>query len=454
MDGLVRTEDPTTLALVELDDHGSARYRFYDEGTAAPGLTVDDARAALPDGVAYLHVGTLGLVLEPMATALEALAGELAGRALVMTDPNCRPEIIGDAAAYRARLARVLAVTDVAKVSDDDLAWLEPGVDPTEAARGLLAQGPAVVLLTRGADGALVLTGDAEHAVAAPPVDVVDTIGAGDAFSGGWLAWWSERGLGREDLADAARVTEATRFACLVAALTCARAGATPPTRAELETDPNLKRDCPSLGSGDGSHRLSNLYAGNLARMDSADRLRTLLDGPDAEIREHRAGVALPAGQRARSSTSRARSTARRCSPGRRSWPRRAGRRSGYPVEYGGEGDVGRSIAAFETLAFGDLSLLVKCGVQFGLFGGAVLHLGTATAPRALPAGDRAAGAARLLRDDRDRRTAPTCRRSARPRPTTTTRASSSSTRPTPTRARTTSATPRATAAWPPCSRS
>jgi fructokinase len=238
MDGLVRTEDPTTLALVELDDHGSARYRFYDEGTAAPGLTVDDARAALPDGVAYLHVGTLGLVLEPMATALEALAGELAGRALVMTDPNCRPEIIGDAAAYRARLARVLAVTDVAKVSDDDLAWLEPGVDPTEAARGLLAQGPAVVLLTRGADGALVLTGDAEHAVAAPPVDVVDTIGAGDAFSGGWLAWWSERGLGREDLADVARLTEATRFACLVAALTCARAGATPPTRAELETDP------------------------------------------------------------------------------------------------------------------------------------------------------------------------------------------------------------------------
>jgi fructokinase len=233
-DGLVRTDDLTTLALVELDDRGSARYRFYDEGTAAVGLTADDARAALPDGVAFLHVGTLGLVLEPMAGALEAIAADLAGRALVMTDPNCRPEAIRDPAAYRARLARVLALTDVVKVSDDDLAWLAPGVPAAAAARALLAQGPAVVLLTCGADGALAVTGDGEREVAAPRVEVVDTIGAGDAFSGGWLSWWSERGLGRAELTDPARVTEATRFACLVAARTCERAGASPPTRAEL----------------------------------------------------------------------------------------------------------------------------------------------------------------------------------------------------------------------------
>ena len=75
----------------------------------------------------------------------------------------------------------------------------------------------------------------------------------------------------------------------------------------------------------------------------------------------------------------------------------------GYPVEYGGEGAVGRSIAAFETLAFGDLSLLVKFGVQFGLFGGAVLHLGTERHHAAHLAGDRALELARLLRDDRDR---------------------------------------------------
>jgi fructokinase len=236
LDVHVRTDDPTTLALVELDEHGVGRYRFYTQGTAAPGLTEADALGALPDGVGFLHVGTLGLVLEPMAAALEALAGALGGRALVMVDPNCRPAIIADPSGYRARLARVLAHADVVKVSEEDLAWLAPGVPAASAARALLGQGPAVVLLTRGGDGALVLSADGERAVAAPPVQVVDTIGAGDAFSGGWLAWWSERGLGRDQLADPDALAGATAFACRVAALTCARAGASPPTRAELET--------------------------------------------------------------------------------------------------------------------------------------------------------------------------------------------------------------------------
>ncbi len=234
LDSHVRTDDPTTLALVELDAHGVGRYRFYTEGTAAPGLTEADALAALPDGVEFLHIGTLGLVLEPMAAALEALAGALSGRALVMVDPNCRPAIISDPAAFRARLARVLALADVVKVSEEDLAWVSPGVPATGAARALLGRGPRLVLLTLGGEGALAITREHEQALAAPPVEVVDTIGAGDAFSGGWLAWWSERGLGRAELADAGRIGEATAFACLVAALTCARAGASPPRRAEL----------------------------------------------------------------------------------------------------------------------------------------------------------------------------------------------------------------------------
>ena len=232
----VRSDDPTTLALVELDEHGTARYRFYTEGTAAPGLTEAEALAALPEGVAFLHVGTLGLVLEPMAGALEALAGALSGRALVMVDPNCRPAIVADPPAFRGRLARVLAHADVVKVSGEDLDWLSPGVPTADAARALLGQGPALVLLTLGGEGALAITRAGERTVAAPPVEVVDTIGAGDAFSGGWLASWSERGLGRAELADLDRVAEATAFACRVAALTCARAGASPPRRAELGT--------------------------------------------------------------------------------------------------------------------------------------------------------------------------------------------------------------------------
>ena len=234
IDLAVRTEDPTTLALAELDARGSAKYRFYTEGTSAPGLSETDAAAVDAGTVEMLHVGTLGLVLEPMAATLEALAARLAGRALVMVDPNCRPSVIRDASAYRERIRRVLGSADVVKVSDEDLAWLSPGVPAEDAARALLAQGPAVVLLTRGGDGATVLTASGETDIPAPPIELVDTIGAGDAFSGGWLAWWSEHGYGRAQLADPALLAEATRFAVRVAAETCARAGASPPLRSEL----------------------------------------------------------------------------------------------------------------------------------------------------------------------------------------------------------------------------
>ena len=152
-----------------------------------------------------------------------------------MVDPNCRPTIIADEAGYRARLRRLLAATHVVKVSDEDLAWLSPGLPAEDAAGTLLAQGPKVVLLTRGGEGALVMSTRETLAVPAPPTNVVDTIGAGDAFSGGFLAWWSERGFGASELADRETVREATAFACLVAARTCERPGASPPWRNEVE---------------------------------------------------------------------------------------------------------------------------------------------------------------------------------------------------------------------------
>ena len=228
LDALVPTTDPTTLAIAEVDDAGVARYRFYAQGTSAAGLTTEAALAAVPAGVAALHVGTLGLLLEPTATAIEALVAHLAPRALVMVDPNIRPWAIDDPASYRARLERVLARTDVLKVSEEDLDWL--AVD----ARSLRAQGPQVVLLTRGGDGATVVTADGEHPVKVEATQVVDTIGAGDAFGGGFLAWWRSHNLSTDALADRDAVVEAARFACLVAARTVERAGASPPRLGEL----------------------------------------------------------------------------------------------------------------------------------------------------------------------------------------------------------------------------
>jgi fructokinase len=186
----------------------------------------------VPDAVDTLHVGTLGLTFEPVATAVEAVVEQLADRALIAVDPNIRPWAIGNG--YRERLDRVLANSHVVKVSQEDLDWLCPGEPHVEAVRSLLDRGPALGLLTRGPNGALVVTRTAEVAVPAPRAKVVDTIGAGDAFGGGFLAWWHERSLTREDLGTIDLAVEATAFACLVAARTCSRPGASPPYRSEL----------------------------------------------------------------------------------------------------------------------------------------------------------------------------------------------------------------------------
>lgn len=234
LDAVVPTDDPTTLALAEIDERGAARYRFYVEGTSAPGLTIADALGALPERTAALHVGTLGLVFEPMAEALEAVVERLSGTALVAIDLNCRPAAIREPDVYRARLRRMLPRCQLVKASDDDLAWLDPGVPTLQAARALLERGPRLVLVTRGAEGAVVVAGEHDTQVPAPTVQVVDTIGAGDAFGGAFLAWWRERGLGPADMGTTDAVLDATRFASLVAARTCERAGASPPRLSEL----------------------------------------------------------------------------------------------------------------------------------------------------------------------------------------------------------------------------
>jgi fructokinase len=230
-----RSDAPTTLALAELDSERHARYRFYAAGTASVSLEPAEALAALPDRLDILHVGTLGLVFEPIASALEAVVEHVHQSALVALDPNCRPAAIDDEAGYRARLGRILRRTHLLKLSEEDLAWLVPDREPPDAARAMLDTGPAAVLLTRGSEGAVAISPTAETHVAAPGVDVVDTIGAGDAFGGGFLAWWHGRRLGRQELADHELVVEGTRFAARVAAITCARAGASPPRLADLE---------------------------------------------------------------------------------------------------------------------------------------------------------------------------------------------------------------------------
>jgi fructokinase len=228
---------PSTLAVADVDQAGIARYAFYLTGTAGADLEYAELRAALPAGVAAVHVGTLGLVMEPIGSAIERLVlSDVPPGALVLLDPNCRPGAIPGRAAYAGRIGRLAARADVVKASVEDLAYLYPGEPAQEAAAALLAAGPALVLVTDGPAPARAFLPGTVLEAEAPSVPVVDTIGAGDAFGGGFLAWWTAHGLGRDDLKQPAPVAAALSAAVAVAALTCARPGADPPTLAEVRT--------------------------------------------------------------------------------------------------------------------------------------------------------------------------------------------------------------------------
>ena len=229
-----RTDLPTTLAVAELDEGGAATYRFYVDGTSAPAVAAEALAAGLPMSTRAVHVGALGLVLEPMATTLEALVAELPGHVLLMVDPNCRPSIIRDPDGFRARIDRVLARADVVKVSTEDLAFLVPGKMADESARRMAAPGPRVVLITDGARPVRAWIDGSVCEVEAPAVIVVDTVGAGDTFGGAFLACLLAGGGGREAVADPAAVLRAVRFAVRASAMVCERPGADPPTLAQL----------------------------------------------------------------------------------------------------------------------------------------------------------------------------------------------------------------------------
>jgi fructokinase len=233
--------EPSSLAIVVLADDGSADYDFRVDGTADWQWT-DAEVADTVDGVVALHVGSLGLTTPPGGEVLRRLAARAHETATVTFDPNVRHLLMGSAEATMGIVDEVVQVADVVKASDEDVAWLAPGRPLADVASEWAARGPALVVVTRGGEGALAV-GVAAGTVDRPgqQVAVVDTVGAGDSFMAAVLAGLHRRGLlgaaNREALRrmDAATVTALVDEAVEVSAITCSRQGADPPTALELQ---------------------------------------------------------------------------------------------------------------------------------------------------------------------------------------------------------------------------
>lgn len=242
-----RTSEPTTLAVVSAPkEDGEADFGFHVAGTATVSARVNDLHLPVDMGI-FQTSGSVSFVLEPAASRLEALLAAARHRSLVVLDPNPRPAIAGSRDAYVPRLRRWLSLVDVVRVSAHDLAWIYPGSAPEDIARGWVRRDredddvPAVVVLTRGADGASVLGPDLDVSVQASAHEVVDTVGAGDSFTGALLAAFSAHHIdGRAALErlDAAWWRTALTFAVTASGITCTRVGADPPWRRELAAAP------------------------------------------------------------------------------------------------------------------------------------------------------------------------------------------------------------------------
>ncbi|MEV7773386.1 carbohydrate kinase [Kitasatospora sp. NPDC086791] len=228
----------TPSAVVRLDALGRAQYTFdigwtlpLTEATALTGAaeptggTEPTGPTGLAEPPAAIHLGSIGAVTEPGAAAVLALVERWRGRTRISYDPNVRPALMGERAEAVRRVERCVALSDLVKASDEDLAWLYPGERPDAVAERWLALGPAVVAVTLGAEGAFARTAEGVRAEApAVPVPVADTVGAGDSFTAAFLH---------------ARASGADLPTCLThgvtaAALTVARPGANPPSAEEL----------------------------------------------------------------------------------------------------------------------------------------------------------------------------------------------------------------------------
>ncbi|MEM6479582.1 MAG: carbohydrate kinase [Pseudomonadota bacterium] len=231
-----RRPEPTSLAVVSLKD-GAATYAFYREGTAERQVTRAQLEDSAPSDMTAFHIGSLAVTGGADAPAYESFHKACHARGLLTSyDPNVRPSLTPDRDGFIARMERIAGHSTLLKLSDEDLHWVYPKMTEEDALARLAAlSGAALIVLTKGPEGARALAADMRAQIPAAPVDpLVDTVGAGDTFMATLIRLMAERkGDYRFESADLERMLATASQA---AAINCTRAGCQPPTLAELAT--------------------------------------------------------------------------------------------------------------------------------------------------------------------------------------------------------------------------
>ena len=183
--------------------------------------------------VQHVHIGSISAFLNPGADQIEQLVHSLDRSVTVSIDPNVRADLVGDPAAARARFERLAKRADVIKLSDEDADFLYPGTSPEDVAGAAAKQG-ALVAVTKGAAGSLLASGVKMVEIQPIPVQVADTVGAGDSYMAALLHWLLESDYPHLRPATEVQLLTTGSFAARAAAITVARSGAEPPTTLEL----------------------------------------------------------------------------------------------------------------------------------------------------------------------------------------------------------------------------
>ncbi len=243
---LCSAPQPSLLAMASLDAEGKASYTFYTEGTAPVSMTETELTQALSEhtDLKVVHIGSVALTVQPVADVIISTLESYEPRPIIFLDPNVRPAVISDEKAYHERMLKAMELASIIKTSDEDLQFLFNTKDIHSKAKELASTYQVHVILTLGKKGSIWYTPEGSS-VSMPIIDLplIDTVGAGDTFSGALLTYLYERDcFGRDGekpcLAELSETTikDALRWATAASAITCSRLGCNPPMRSEVDS--------------------------------------------------------------------------------------------------------------------------------------------------------------------------------------------------------------------------